>query len=260
MRELAALQALFGAGLEAGVPDQDALQIFHGEPEQARHRFGIYRGNADANVAKALAATYPVVEKIVGPEFFAGLAREYRSRHPSQHGDLNEYGHAFAGFLAVFPPASEIAYLSDVARLEWLVHRAHYAADPYPFDPARLTSVPPEQQLKLRPRLHSACGMLHSVYPLARIWQVHQDAFDGEFNVDFSQAPSYALVYRPRFRVEVAQPGDAEAAFLAAALAGATLEIALAAAQAHDASFDLGRSLAGWVGSSVLVDFTLNGG
>ena len=39
-----------------------------------------------------------------------------------------------------------------------------------------------------------------------------------------------------------------------------TLEIALAAAQAHDASFDLGRSLTGWVGSSVLVDFTLNGG
>ena len=97
MRELGALQALFGAGLEAGSPDQDALQIFHGEPEQARHRFGIYRGNAAANVAKALAATYPVVEKIVGPEFFAGLAREYRSRHPSQHGDLNEYGHAFAG-------------------------------------------------------------------------------------------------------------------------------------------------------------------
>jgi hypothetical protein len=260
MRELAALQALFGAGLDASAPSRDTLQLFHGEPEQAGRRFGIYRGNAAANGAKAMAATFPVVKKIVGAEFFAGLTREYQSRHPSQHGDLNEYGQAFAGFLAVFPPASEIPYLADVARLEWLVHRAHYAADPGPFDPARLASISPEQQLRLRPCLHPACGILHSAYPLSRIWQVHQDSFDGEFTVDFSQAPSYALVYRRHFRVDVAQVGDAAAAFLAASLAGATLEIALSAAQAHDASFDLGRSLGEWVGSSVIVDFTLNGG
>jgi hypothetical protein len=258
MRELAELQALFGAGLDASASDRDALQIFRGGPEQARRRFGIYRGNAAANAAKAMAAAYPVVEKIVGPEFFAGLAREYQSRHPSETGDLNEYGQDFAAFLADFPPAKEIPYLADVAQLEWLVHRAHYAADPAPFDPARLASVPAEQQLQLRPRLHPACAILHSAHPLARIWQVHRDTVDSEFEVDFSQGPSHALVFRPRFRVKVAQTGDAEAAFLVAALAGATLEAALAAAQVHDASFDLGRSLNEWVGSSVIVDFTLS--
>jgi hypothetical protein len=260
MRELAALQANFGAGLDARAASADAPRIFLGEPEQVRRRLGIYRGNTAANAAKAIAAAYPIVGKIVGTEFFAGLAREYQSRYPSENGDLNEYGQAFAAFLAEFPPAKEHPYLADVAQLEWLVHRAHYAADPAPFDPARLASVPPEQQLRLRPRLHPACGILHSTYPLARIWQVHQDTFGGELEVDLSRGPSHALVFRPRFRVEVAQTGDAETAFLAAALDGATLETALAAAQSRDASFDLGRLLNEWVGSSIIVDFTVSGG
>ena len=260
MRELAALQAQFGASLDATVPETAALQIFGGEPEQIRSRFGIYRSNTTANAARAVGAAYPVVEKIVGAEFFDGLAREFRSRFPSEDGDLNEYGEAFAAFLAGFAPAQEIPYLADVARLEWAVHRAHYAADPAAFDPVRLASVPPDYQLRLHPLLHPACHLLQSAYPVTRIWEVHQDAFSGEFEVDFSLAPAHALVLRPRFRVEVAQITDAEAAFLAAARDGDTLETALIAAQSCDPSFDLGRSLREWVESSVIVDFKFTGG
>ena len=260
MRELGALQTQFGSGLDAPDAGAGGAEIFVGEPEQVRSRFGIYRGNTTANAVKALGAAYPVIEKIVGAEFFSGLAGEYESRFHSVSGDLNEYGASFAAFLAGFPPAAEMPYLAEVARLEWQVHRAHYAADPAPFDPARLASVPPEHQLQLRPRPHPACHILHSAYPLARLWEVHQDRFSGEFEVDFSQGPTHALVFRPRFRVEVAQIGDAEAAFLAAALEGKTLETALAAAQSRKPSFDLGRSLSEWVESSVIVDFKLNGG
>ena len=260
MPELASLQARFGAGLDASDAGVRALELFVGEPEQVRNRFGIYRGNTTANAAKALGAAFPVVGKIVGAEYFSGLAREYTSRYPSVNGDLNEYGSSFAAFLAIFPPAGEMPYLADLARLEWQVHRAHYAADPAPFDPARLASVPPEHQLRLRPRLHPACHVLHSAYPLARLWEVHRDTYTDEFAVDFSAGPADALVFRPRFRVEVAQIDHAEAAFLAAALEGETLESALAAAQSRNASFDLGRALSAWVESSVIVDFRLNGG
>jgi hypothetical protein len=258
MRELAALQARFGAGLDAPLSEAGALEIFVGVPDQVKSRFGIYRGNTMANAARAIGAAYPVIEKIVGAEFFAGLAKEYRSRIPAADGDLNEYGASFAAFLADFPSATKIPYLADVAQLEWLVHRARYAADPAPFDPARLAAVSPEHQLQLRPRLHPACHLLHSDHPIARIWEVHQDTFRGEFEVDFSRSPAHALVYRPRFRVEVAQITDAEAAFLASSREGGTLETALAAAQARDASFDLGRLLSEWVESSVIVDFELN--
>ena len=258
MRELAALQAQFGAGMDAPVSEACALELFVGETQRVRQGFGIYRGNTRANTAKAIAAAYPVIGKIVGAEFFSGLATEYQARFPSVNGDLNEYGESFPAFVAEFLPAREIPYLADVARLEWRVHRAHYAADPGPFDPARLASVPPERQLQLRPRLHPACQILQSAYPVARIWEVHQDTFNGEFEVDFSGDPANALVYRPRYRVEVAQIGDAEAAFLRAALDAQTLEAALEAAQSCEASFDLGRSLRECVESSIIVDFELN--
>lgn len=259
MRELADLQGRFGLALDAFDIETRALEMFVGELGQMRHGLGIYRGNATASAHKALEAAYPVIAKIVGTEFFSGLARQYRSRFPAHDGDLNEYGEYFPVFLADFAPARDLPYLPDIARLEWQVHRAHYAADVAPFDAARLASVQPENQLHLRPRLHPACAILHSHYPLARIWQVHQDTFSGEFEVDFSQGPGHALVKRPGFKVEVAPIGDPEAAFLCAAHAGATLLTALAAAQSRDASFDLGRSLATWVESSVIVDFSLHG-
>jgi len=259
MRELAALQAQFGASLDAPASNTIAPELFDGGTEQVKQRFGIYRGNVRASASKAMGAAYPVVEKIVGGEFFSGLALEYQSRFPSVDGDLNEYGAAFAAFLADFPPVTEIPYLADVARLEWQVHRAHYAADPAPFDPVRLASVPLEQQLQLRVQLHPACHVLRSVHPIARIWEVHQDSFSGKFEVEFPGSATSALVYRPRFRVDVAQISDAEAAFLAATIDGQSLEAALAAAQRHDVSFVLGRALGEWVKSSVVVDFKLNG-
>jgi hypothetical protein len=259
MRDLAALQAQFGAGLDARETEPDVLNLFIGGPRAVSSRFGIYRGNTLANAAKAIEAAYPVIAKIVGSEFFSGLARQYQSRFPSQDGDLNQYGESFAAFLDDFPPAAEMPYLADVARLEWQVHRAHYAADPESCDLAWLAALSPEQQLRLCPRLHPACAVLDSAYPLARIWQVHQDSFRGEIAVDFAADPVHALVFRPRFRVEVAPLGDAEAAFLSSALGGGTLEATLAAAQSCDASFDLGRSLNEWVASSVIVNFILNG-
>src|SRR3954471_2402910 len=258
MSELAILQTRFGSGLDAADVQADALDMFLGRPEQTRQRFEIYRSNTLANAVKAIEAAYPVVAKIVGEEFFSGLAKRYRSCFASHAGDLNEYGESFADFLAGFAPARDIAYLADVARLEWLVHRAHYAADPPPFDPARLASVPSQQQLELRPRLHPACHVMYSVHPIARIWEVHQDDFCGAFQVDFSRGPGYALVSRPCFRAEVVCIGDAEAAFLSAALGGVTLAGALTAAQELDASFDLGSSLSTWVQSSLIVDFQLN--
>ncbi|MEO8005617.1 MAG: DNA-binding domain-containing protein [Betaproteobacteria bacterium] len=257
MSELADLQARFCAGLESmdgGTPD-----LFRSAGDIGK-RFGIYRGNARANTANALGGSYPVVAKIVGEDFFSGLAREYGMRYPSVSGDLNEYGESFAGFLDEFAPAREIAYLADVARLEWRVHRAHYAADVVAFDPARLATVAPEQQGDLMPRLNPACSFMHSAFPLARIWEVNQSQYEGAFEVDFSREPAYVLVYRPRFRVEVMEIPPAAAAFLKAVEQGGTLETALSAAQLHDVAFDLGGWLVEWIASAVIVDFQINGG
>lgn len=89
----------------------------------------MYRRNIFGILGAALAATYPVAKRIVGEQFFLCAVRAFIRQYPSQSGDLNEYCQEFADFLARFPPAASLAYLPDVARLEWLAQAIHCVAD-----------------------------------------------------------------------------------------------------------------------------------
>jgi hypothetical protein len=236
--ELGALQHAFGAALASVDGARRNASIFRGDCELVLARLAVYRGNVVGASGKALAGAYPVIGKIVGEEFFEGLAREYLRRHPSASGDLNEFGESFAEFVATFPHTQDLPYLPDVARMEWLAHRAYYAADARPLETERLASM----HFALGP----ACALMQSRWPLARIWEVHQDDFDGEFSVDLDAGPQKILVYRPRFRVLVAALPEPHYRFLEALAGGMPL--------ARETDFDLGSVLAEWIGAGVLVE------
>jgi hypothetical protein len=257
MSELAAIQSVFAAALVPGERVAGAMPLFSGDAGRIARGLEIYRGNVQANAMKALAAIYPVTKKIVDAEFFDGLAREFARQMPSSSGDLNEYGESFNAFLAGFAPAQELPYLPDVARLEWMVHRAHYAQDHPVLDIKRFGDVAEDGYTQLRLALHPACQLLDSDWPLARIWQIHQDGYADEFSVDMDAGPSHTLVFRPRLRVEVRNLQVGEQAFLGSIVAddGATLGDALNAALAADPGFRLDIVLAGWVGDRVVIDF-----
>lgn len=236
-----------------------ATAQFDGDPERIKRRIALYRGNVLAARHKALAAAYPVTRKIVGEEFFEALARVYMQAHPSVSGDLNEFGGDLAEFLRGFEPAAELAYLPDVATLEWQVHRAHYAANHALLDLAQLMAVAPEQQAALRFTLDPACALLYSLYPIADIWTVHQDNYKGEFDVDFDAGPHYVLVHRPEWRVQVRSLGAGTYALLDTLARGASLGQALETAIGADAKFDLGPALAEALEQKILVDCGLKG-
>jgi hypothetical protein len=251
MSELAALQAAFAAVLRGEGAPPGPLR----PRADLERRLALYRNNSLSAARKALEGAYPVIRQLVGDEFFAALARELRRARPPDSGDLNGYGAAFADFLASFEPARELPYLPDMARLEWALHRAHYAAEPPSLDPAALAAVPPHAQASLRLRLHPACAMVSSAYPVARIWAVHQADHTGPLEVRFAPGPHHALVQRPRWRA-VAVPVEAgPLAFLSAAKTGLPLARCLERALAADGRFDLGAALAAWVQARVVVGF-----
>jgi hypothetical protein len=200
----------------------------------------VYRGNVFGNWAQALAGAYPIVRKIVGDEFFRGLARAYASEHPSTSGDLNEYGEHLADFVSRFPHTLDLPYLPDVVRMEWLAHRAYYAEDPAPFDLHDL-----DERACLR--LTRPCALLASDWPLARIWTVHQDDYEGELDVDLRSGPDRILVHRPRWRAQVRSLAPGDYRFLEAIRERTSLEQALEAALAADCAFDPALALARWV-------------
>jgi len=254
--ELASLQQAFGAAIASVDKAVESAPIFRGGAETAFERLAVYRGNVVGACTKALAGTYPIVAKIVGESFFEGLAREYLRRFPSASGDLNEFGASLAQFVAHFPHTQDLPYLSDVARMEWLAHRAYYARDAAAPDLARLAATTERDYARLRFGLAPASALLASSWPLARIWEVHQDDYEGEFSVDLEAGPERILIYRPQFRVLVGTLSAGSYRFLERCGAGATVGAALDAALVAEPGFDLGAGLAAWLGAGVIVNAT----
>jgi hypothetical protein len=201
----------------------------------------VYRGNAFGNWHGALAGAYPVVRRVVGEPFFEAMARDYARACPSRSGDLNEYGSALAAFLEQYPGTRDLPYLPDVARLEWLAHRAHFAADAARFDLSRPTEV----------RLAPACSLIESGWPVASIWEAHQEGGRPDL-VNLGAGPERALVHRPEWRVEVTALRSGDFRFLECLQAGEPLGAALEAAVSEDAGFVPHLALATWVHAGVL--------
>ena len=252
MAELPNIQARVGAALTDPRADDAAVGLI-ANADGAR-RLAIYRNNIASNAAGALRSIYPVIRKIVGTEFFDALARRYCEAHPSVSGDLNDIGSDFSSFLCNFEPARELAYLSDVATLEWCVHRAHYAADHAPLAPQSLGALMAGDVAQLAVRLHSAVSVVSSPYPLFQIWQTHQDDYAQEIEVDLASGAEHVVVYRPQFRAAVAKLSAAEAAFLTSIARGEALGQSLAAALATGEPFDFAGSLKNWVAANLIVE------
>jgi len=215
----------------------------------------VYRRNVRANLVGALAAAHPVVRRLVGEAFFDEAARRYVLANASRSGDLHEYGGAFASFLEVYEPARKLAYLADIARLEWACHESYHAADALPFDLAALAQVAPESLGEVRFRLHPAARLMRSAHPIAAIWEANQPPADG--TPARIEGPDHVLVRREGLAVRVQRVDAAEWTLLAAFAAGAGLEAASAALAPGDGERILAASLARFVRDQVLCGFTL---
>jgi hypothetical protein len=205
----------------------------------------IYRSSVAANFAAALAATYPVVARLVGATFFAEAARRYVASTPSRSGDLADLGAGFAQFLASYPHAASLAYLADVARLEWACHESERAPEPAPFDFTTLAGVPPEAHGEIRFVLHPAVRLLESPFPIAAIHGANAPDRDG--TPDRTQGADFVLVRRVEARAVVESLPEGEWRFLESVARGETL---------RKARGFTSETLARYVATHVLAGFT----
>jgi uncharacterized protein (UPF0276 family) len=222
---------------------ESALQLKHAE------RFGLYRGNLTSTWAKALAAAYPVIAQLVGEEFFAALAREYGRSHPSENGDLNRFGAHFESFLRGFEHVRDLPYLPDMARLEWQLHRIHYA----PHEAAlQAQDIDPQTVEQSSFRWQATAQLFASPWAVVPLWQAHQAASATGFPPDMGK-PSQALLSRPEWTAQVTPLLAPEYAALQALRNGETFGAALDAAFALDEDFNVAASLQQWLRQQILM-------
>lgn len=241
----------FSRALFAPAAADALLPLFKGEDKS--HRFALYRGNLTATWDKTLASAYPVIRMLVGEEFFSGLSRAYGLEHPSASGDLNQFGADFAPFLAAFPHVAAYPYLPDMARLEWALHRAHYALDASGIAAERLAGLGPERFEAARLRLHPACAVLASDWAVAALWRAHQPGHEHDFPDDLHR-PGWHVVARPAWKATVLELDEAAHAALTVLAAGGDVGAALDAAFERDEGFAVPTHLQQWLAHGLFVD------
>jgi Putative DNA-binding domain len=222
-------------------------------------RLAIYRNNTVSNLCNALKADYPVVEKLVGAEFFRHVAKTYIAGAPSSSGDINDYGESFPEFLAAFPAAAGLPYLGDVARLERAWKQSFYSADAEAMNVAALAGIAPERFGDLHFELHPALRLLSSAYPVKQIWDANQADAMSSREVDLSDGAEWVLLRRVEDRVGVNSLPQDEFCWLSALSEGRSLAEAVDVVFSATESFDLAPCLQRHICHGSFVGFTWEG-
>lgn len=242
MQPLADLQRDFAAALrDAARPVPAAVTAMSAGP--GARGFDVYRNNIAVSLIEALETAFPAVRKLVGDEFFKALAKAYSVEEPPRSPVLLLYGRGFGAFLDGFPPAREVPYLGDVARLECARLHAYHAVDADPLDIARLSAVPQAELGGLGFSLHPSLQLLRSRWPVVSLWAASSGADPAaEVNLKVAQQ---AAVIRPGLEVDLRLLPAAGYGFIGQLMEGATLAEAAERAARHDPAFDLAEHLQG---------------
>lgn len=215
-------------------------------PEEAEisERFAIYRNNVAVGLIEALRSSFPVVNRLVGDEFFGAMARDHALRSPPDSPVLLAYGGDFPEFIAGFEPAQELPYLADVARLEWHWLEAYHAAEAEPLTADELRHVPKSRLPGLSLTLHPAARFLGFASPALSIWRLHQE-HDRPASVELDDRPEHVLLVRPQASVAAIDLTPGAFAFLAVVRRGWTIAEAVTEALETEPAIDVAILLSG---------------
>lgn len=220
-------------------------------------RLGIYRAQLRATFLRTLALEYPVIERLVGSEYFKTLALEFHAVHPSRAGDLQHIGAAFAAFLRERFCGGPYDYLSHVAALEWAYQESMIAAEAPELNRDALRQIDPADYARLHFELHPACRLFSSEYPVLDIWRANQPRSEATEIIDLASGATHALLHRRAHVVQLHRLSAAQFALLTALAQQLTLGEALDAAQNAAPDFDLGAALRLFAALGALTAVTL---
>ena len=214
----------FDAGLKgAAIPV--GLTAF--APDEVPRRFAVYQNNVAHSLTQAMAQRFPVIRRLVGPEFFSAMARVYAEAHRPTSPVIQEWGETFCAFLAGFPPLADYPYMADVARVEFARGVAFHAADARPASADRFIGVDPSH---LHLSLHPSVQVLRLRHPAVSIWAQNQPGHTPQA-MTLAGAEIALILRDPAFNVPVVAINEGDALMIDHIRMGASLTAAAELAQ-----------------------------
>nr|WP_247894010.1 DNA-binding domain-containing protein [Azospirillum endophyticum] len=165
---MAGLQRDFAAFLLRGDPAvAGALR-----PDLPAGRLAVYRNTVMGSLVAVLGHAHPTLHRVLGEKRFAALACRFAAEAPPRLPMLWSYGAGFADWLAGLDPAAGLSpWAPDLARFDWAMHEALFAADAEPLDIARLAAIPPEQAGALRLVPHPSLRLVRTGWNIHALWR-----------------------------------------------------------------------------------------
>lgn len=216
-----------------------------------REHLVIYRNNIFTALTRALSQCYPLIQMLVGDEYFHYLAQDYIERYPSRSSNIHEYGEYFSDFLHEYVLENKLNYLPDVARFEWSCHQVYFAAEHSGFDITQLQNIVAEQFDSLHLSLHPASRLMAFDYAIPRII----NACDSKATdlIDIGENGCYLLVIRRESEITFSELSMADYTFLHAIEENKSVSDALTETLNIDAFFKLEDKLPKWIQDKVIV-------
>ncbi len=135
----------------------------------------IYQRNLMASASRALAISYPTIEKLVGSELLQSLSNQFLLEFPKTNHDWAHWGREFSAWLSTHPIADDLPYLVDCALLDWVIHR-NFSVDLLSAEHQSLQLLQSEPLDNLRLVLNPTLTVIHSKYPIVDIYLAHQQS------------------------------------------------------------------------------------
>ena len=253
--------AFFDAFSHALEGDDTALAPWWPDEAHGMAGLSIYRNTVCKGLAEAIAASFPSVLAVVGPDWLREAAIIFAHSHPPAQPSLIGYGAAFPGWLAEFEPARQLPCLPDLARLDRLWTEAHLAADSVCLAPQILKAISPEtfDTVSLQPVPSVRLALFDASIP--DLWT----ALRGPQPLDaleLEDAPQAVLIWRPLCDVQTKSLKPAAFAFLKACQRGESVAAAAEMAAMHMPLADLPELFADLVSSGVfaaVIPFPIEG-
>ncbi len=142
-----------------------------GRHEDSFASFAVYRNNVAFGLRQVLRDKFPLLGVLLGAQAFEDLIGYYVDIEPPRSPLLVDYGESFPDFLDGLPSLESLAFASDVARLEWAMQQAYYAADHVPMAATDIANLTPEDVLNFCPRFAPCVQILASPWPIYQLWQ-----------------------------------------------------------------------------------------
>ena len=196
----------------------------------------VYQRSLAANAVRALAISFPTVEKLLGKECFAHLTTDFINACPLSGGDWGEWGKEFPNWIAESSLAREYPYLQDCTQLDWLCHLCERAQDTS-LDINSLALLTQIDPYEIELRYSHGVALIESPYPVVDIWNAHHrlsnqklstaDLFSKAAKSIANNESQAALVWRPEWKAQVKTLTEAEQLWLRNTLQSQSLGAAL---------------------------------